>query len=376
LQLYSGGYVAGTSILCVTGYHEYSFTLPGNGTYELRIWAVAGGVGNFSFTGVSVSVEDFSDYFPAFPTETTYGTDFYYIYEGDTLNYILPQGLYYLKITMEHGYVLYSDWFLVDCVYPNLITSWTNISYETFDSEGTALFGLESAGIGNAKSDSFSVIKGESIRVVFYHTQHSGAAPTMYIYYGGVISDIHTVTAGLNDHTFVTTAGYDTARLYIDNDAGANFSMTEVLVMRTYSDKYLSIDFKHSCNLGEIIYEDGFEQILFLETETMEPVFPYTEKGQENGYGQFIPTFQRQEKNYVIRTLLIPQFIVDVLHRLKLHDTIAITDLVGDLWTVKSIDVEHEWQFSDKYYATAILTVDVGEEIVTTACCTDINECP
>jgi hypothetical protein len=108
----------------------------------------------------------------------------------------------------------------------------------------------------------------------------------------------------------------------------------------------------------------------------MEPVFPYTEKGQENGYGQFIPTFQRQEKNWIIRTLLVPQFIVDVFHRLKLHDTIAITDLVGDLWTVKSIDVEHEWQFSDKYYATAILTVDVGEEIVTTACCTDINECP
>ena len=376
LQLYSGGYTAGTWIRCEPGYYEYSFTLPVNGTYEIRMWGVPNpGTGDFSFTGVSVSIEDFAAYFVSFPVQTSYDGDYYYIYEGDTLNYLLPIGLYYLKITMEHGYILYSDWFLVDCVYPNLISSWANIDYETFDSEGTAIYLIETGADGNARSDDFSVRIDETIRVVFYQTLHSGVQPTMYVYSGGVISDIYTVVAGVNDHEFTVTANSDTAYIYIDNDAAANFSMTEVLLMRIYSDKYLTIQFFHSCNLGEIIYEDGFEQYLWLDSETMEPTFPYTEKGQENGYGQFVATFQRQDKVYIIRTNLVPQFIVDVLHRLKLHDNIALTDIVGDAWIVKEIEVEHEWQFSDKYYALATITVNLDEGIVITGCCTAINEC-
>jgi len=101
----------------------------------------------------------------------------------------------------------------------------------------------------------------------------------------------------------------------------------------------------------------------------MEPTFPYREQGQENGNGVFIPTWQRQDKIYQIRTKLLPQYLVDVLHRLKLHDTITLIDTLGDEYTVQEIDVEHEWQFDDKYYALATLSVDLGEGIVNTGCC-------
>ena len=378
LQLYSGGYTAGTNITCVPGEYTYTFTLPGDGTYELRMWGVPGaGVGNFSFTGVTISITDFGEFFDAFPAQTLYGTDYYYIYEGDTLNYLMPEGLHYLKITTDEGYVFYSDWFLVDCIPASLITSFTNVTYETFSTSGTTIINAVNT-VGNGEAygtEGFQIIKDKEYTVIFYAVLNSGQAPTMSLVSAGLLSNEATVTAGLNVITLTATANDDLAYLFIDNDAAANFALSEIIIMESFSDKYLQINFSHTCNLGGIIYEDGFTQVLYLETETMEPTFPYTEKGQENGYGQFVPTFQRQDKLYLIRTGLIPQHIVDVLHRLKLHDTVTLTDLVGDSFTVKEIDTEHEWQFQDRYYAIATVTVNLGEDIVITGCCTAINEC-
>lgn len=321
---------------------------------------------------------DITTYFPLLSDDVTVGTDTYYKYDGDTLNYLLPEGLYYLKITHANGYIYYSDWVLVDCVYTNLISGFINFTYETFTTSGTVITSaINSASGGEAYSiNSFQVINGESYTMIFYATINSGQSPTIRIM-GGVseISNVHTVTNGLNTVTLTVTANYDTAYLVFNNTANTNYSLTELILFETFSDKYLKFAFEHSCDLGEITYEDGFIQVLYLETETMEPTFPYTEKGQENGYGQFVPTFQRQDKLYLIRTGLIPQHIVDVLHRLKLHDTITLTDLVGDSFTVKEIDTEHEWQFQDRYYAIATITVNLNEGIVVTGCCSSINEC-
>lgn len=321
---------------------------------------------------------DITTYFPLLSDDVTVGTDTYYKYDGDTLNYLLPEGLYYLKITHANGYIYYSDWVLVDCVYTNLISGFINFTYETFTTSGTVITSaINSASGGEAYSiNSFQVINGESYTMIFYATINSGQSPTIRIM-GGVseISNVHTVTNGLNTVTLTVTANYDTAYLVFNNTANTNYSLTELILFETFSDKYLKFAFEHSCDLGEITYEDGFIQVLYLETETMEPTFPYTEKGQENGYGQFVPTFQRQDKLYLIRTGLIPQHIVDVLHRLKLHDTITLTDLVGDSFTVKEIDTEHEWQFQDRYYAIATITVNLNEGIVVTGCCSAINEC-
>lgn len=315
-------------------------------------------------------------------------TNKYFYYNGNTIGAwentlnswqgYLPAGYHYLKITTINNYVYYSDWFLVDCVYDNLLTGFTNVDYTLFGAVGTQInIASNAAGGASAFStNTFPVIKDETYTLIFYGNLTSDELPYFQLFDTIPISNTVQMTVGLNIMTFTATETSDMAYLKIYNTAASVFYTGEILLINSYSTKYLKLVFEHSCNLGEIIYEDGFTQTLFLEAETMEPVFPYTEKGQENGYGQFIPAFQRQEKNYLIKTLLIPQFIVDVLHRLKLHDSITLTDLVGDEWTVKGIDVEHEWQFSDKYYATATLTIDVGEEIVTTACCTDINECP
>ncbi len=137
----------------------------------------------------------------------------------------------------------------------------------------------------------------------------------------------------------------------------------------TYSTKYLIINFTNSCDLGDILYQDGFTQTVFLESEPLEMSFPIEEEGQKNGEARFIRTFARQVKKYTARTLTLPDYMVDVFNRMILCNSITITDLVGDVHNVYNLEVEHEWMFADKYYVKLDLTFDYDESVVIGACC-------
>ena len=293
-------------------------------------------------------------------------------YDGSALHYLLPAGEYYLELTSTGGYYYYSDWFVVTCVYPNLLTAWVNTGYETFSSTGTEISSaVNTADTGYAMGDTFKVFKGEKIKVLFNLTLISGDLPVVYLINTGwdwwTLDDSENTVEGVNEIELISEWDGDAA-IIIYSGTNTSYLTSEVSVIRNYSEDYLTINFQSSCDLGDLDYTD-FDQSLWLETEAMEPTFPYREQGQENGNGVFIPTWQRQDKIYQIRTKLLPQYLVDVLHRLKLHDTITLIDTLGDEYTVQEIDVEHEWQFDDKYYALATLSVDLGEGIVNTGCC-------
>jgi hypothetical protein len=138
-----------------------------------------------------------------------------------------------------------------------------------------------------------------------------------------------------------------------------------------YSSKYLTIEFTNTCDLGDILYHEGFVQTIWFESEPMETSFPTEEKGQNNGYGQFVRTFARQIKKYLARTKEMPDYMVDVFNRMRLHDTIQITDLVGDVHDVYNLEVEHEWLFEEKYYAKLDLSFDYNEAVVISSCCSN-----
>lgn len=141
----------------------------------------------------------------------------------------------------------------------------------------------------------------------------------------------------------------------------------------TYSTKFLIINFHNDCDLGDIYYHGGFTQTVWLESEPMEMTFPIEEEGMKNGEGRFIRTFARQVKKYTVKTKLLPDYMVDVFNRLKLHDTVTLIDLVGDTHTVYNLEVEHEWFGDDKYYAKLELTFDYDEAVVIGGCCNNIT---
>ena len=298
--------------------------------------------------------------------------DEYFIYFGTTLNYALPEGMFYLKITMNTNHIYFSDWFFVDCVYCNFADTFVNNSFDTFTvSKTTISSAVDAAGATADSSLLQSVFLGQQITVILYLTNTGATLPTFSVYSAslGVISNAAATTAGLNELTLTTTRACDDAVIRITVAGAANFSTSEILIHTQYACGFVTLSFTNCCNVGDILYEYDFIQTLWIKSDNIEPAFPYTEKGQENGSGKFIPTFRRQDKTYIIRTEILPQYMIDVLHRLKMHDVMTFIDQIGEAFTVNSVDTEHEWQFDDKYCATATITLDLDEAVVTSGCC-------
>jgi len=352
------------------------------------IWHNGTDTTNFTLSGVAITkitgALDITAFFVALPVSHALTSDVYFIYKGNTLKYLLPEGEYYLKITMDTGHVYYSDWFKVDCVYENLITEFINANYDVgFSSSGTIITSaIETGaeGVAHSTSNVLSFRIGEVITLICYLTNTGVQLPFVQILYdyvgvgawGSTASNQVQLAAGLNIVSLTITATIDTGYLRIINTDTANWSTTEILLIRGFSTKYLTINFHNDCDLGDILYHDGFTQTIWFESETMEPSFPHEEEGIKNGEGRFVRTFGRQIKKYLARTKLMPDFMVDVFHRMKLHDTIELIDLVGDENDVYNLEVEHEWYGEDKYYAKIDLTFDYDEAVVIAGCCNNL----
>jgi len=317
---------------------------------------------------------DITGYFVALPAlYTSDAGDNYFIYKGDTLNYALPEGDYCLKIIMDSGHVYYSDWFKVQCVYCPFTDTFVTDTFDTFTILKNTIISCVDAG-ANAYADSTtyeSVYQGQVITIMFYLTTTGATTPQFSIVSAtaGVISNVVGSSAGLNELTLIVTAPADDVFIRIQCTGTCDFSTSEILIYTQYACGYVTLSFSNCCNLGDLLYEDDFYQTLWVKSDNIEQDYPYTEKGQENGDGRFIPTFRRQDKTHTIRVGVIPQYMVDVLQRLKLHDVVTYIDQVGDAFNVESVDIEHEWAFTDKYYATASIILDLGEGIPAFACC-------
>lgn len=331
---------------------------------------------NFSLSNVSISrlnVIDITDYFVSLPV---LGHDYFY-YNGDTLNYWIPEGIYYLKITMDNDYAYYSEVFQVDCIYDNLlIEDWTNVGFETFTADNPAIItsAIESAGSGYAKTNIGHLEKGDIINIKFYFTLNLGTLPDVALSNSDLsLADTAVCVEGINEMQLESQLSGDNYIVFNTNGNDVGFSTLEILVHLDYSDRYIKIDFSNNCDLGDILYQDYFTQTLYLETEPMEMTFPQEDKGVENGEGRFIRTFARQVKKYLVRTLELPDYMVEVFHRMKLHDTVELTNLVGDTNDVYNLEVEHEWLFDDRYYAKCELTFDYDETFVINGCCNNLT---
>ena len=115
---------------------------------------------------------DITTYFVTLPTlYTSDAGDDYFVYNGETLNYALPEGSYYLKITMDTDHVYYSDWFLVQCVYCPFSDTFINVSYDTFNISKTTITAADAGAGAYADSSGYrSVYLGQAISVIFYLT--------------------------------------------------------------------------------------------------------------------------------------------------------------------------------------------------------------
>jgi hypothetical protein len=259
-------------------------------------------------------------------------TNDYFQYKGGTLGTLLPYGVYYLKMTSSAGYIYYSEVFAVTDIYPNLISSFTNVSYDDWHSTGTVITHASEPGaaVEAQSTQTFSAIKGEVIHVTFFYTYVSGTYTTFQFYIGGMAaSNLYTAVAGLNDVDFTFT-NTGTAVLSLRNIA-TEFSTSEVLVIRVYSTTHIKLTFDNTKDLGDILYQDGFSQTLWLQTQLATPIHEQVDVGEEKS-GIFIA--EKIVNKFKFRILAnMGRELYRALTRLPLHDDIDIIDEVGNTYS-------------------------------------------
>lgn len=299
------------------------FKITETDTATLRIANAEGEATNFYFELAGV-------YNTYFPHKIDLTTD-YIQYTGGILNTLLPKGSYYLRLIDSDSNSFYSEYFIVDDIYPNLITGFPADVYDTFVSSGTTITSAITAANGQANSSIFQVRAREVIKVVIYLTVNSGAPPTLGMLNQTGFTDNVVLSSGLNEINLTMTEDGD-AQIRLFGAYAQNFSTNEIVVIRGYSDEYIKIDFSNTYDIptdgATILYSQDFVDTVWLPTQMGVPSHETIKVGSEKN-GVFIPekiisVFTHQIVDYIGRSLY------RALARLPLHDSISIIDTVGN----------------------------------------------
>lgn len=144
------------------------------------------------------------------------------------------------------------------------------------------------------------------------------------------------------------------------------------------SNKYLKFTYWNSCDLGRVIFSNGFQFWFYLDALVTEPEELIFEDVEKDGNEKDIKTFIRTVKRYTIVTPLIPEYMVDAINSMKLHDNIEIKFTNGESLTVTKDQITTETEYFDDStcFAKVIIKFDFDETIVKVNCCDDLEtEC-
>jgi hypothetical protein len=178
-------------------------------------------------------------------------------------------------------------------------------------------------------SDHFTLKPQETITAIFFLTRVSaaGTEPTLTLTdIGGSVPDTKATVAGLNAISFTSSFG-DDYEFEFYNGAAAQWSISEFYCIRSYSPEFIRIDFHDTHDLGDIVYQSGFTQSCWLQSQLNTPTHEPVEIGEEKN-GIFIAEKIITKYNHRIITYISPVFYRSLI-RLPQHDTISITDEVG-----------------------------------------------
>lgn len=133
----------------------------------------------------------------------------------------------------------------------------------------------------------------------------------------------------------------------------------------------IKLQWSNTCDLGSIYYNgSGFQNIVYFETEIGEPEYEYEVEEDYNSAGVLISTFQRLNKIYKFK-VVVPEYVVDALMAMELHDTITLTILnTGYTSNITNVKVDANWEdITNECMATCTISFQQGDHIVKTACC-------
>lgn len=137
---------------------------------------------------------------------------------------------------------------------------------------------------------------------------------------------------------------------------------------------YLKIEYSNSCDLGNVYYQGGFINTIYLDTEIGAPEYKYEEEGEDNGDGVLIKTFEKLQKVYKFQ-VLVPEYMADALMFMALHDVITISYTNGLYSTsARNIIVNVTWdEDTNSCMALVEVSFQQDDQVLKDNCCTNME---
>lgn len=173
--------------------------------------------------------------------------------------------------------------------------------------------------------------------------------------------------------------------IIVDN-GGSKFYSEVITVVDFIPEKspYFKLEWYNTCDLTDVIYSGSngctYKNFLYLPDAVLtKPERPFEEQGEEDGNQSFKATFQKWEKQVSLIGYRLPEYIVDALTAIKLHDTIKYyypirkKQLTNDAAvTIVSVDYDVEYVVDD-CFANVTLKMLLDSKFVDETCCHNLS---
>lgn len=142
---------------------------------------------------------------------------------------------------------------------------------------------------------------------------------------------------------------------------------------------FTMLEWTNTCDLSDIIYQTidscKFTNRLYIDNELAKMEYPFKEEGEENGNMDLNITFQKWEKTSNLMVAKCPEFIVDALTAIRLHDTISLTKSIRkkQFQVLAPIEVEKIEYENTSVFVDCATNVDLKlllkDKVVDSTCC-------
>ena len=172
---------------------------------------------------------------------------------------------------------------------------------------------------------------------------------------------------------------------------------SEIITIRDFiTDKapYYILEWSNSCDIQDVIYQTvgagamspgcAYINLLYLnEAVITKPEYPFKEEGETDGNKTLTPTFQKWEKDIQFLIGKCPEYIVDALTGIRLHDAISVTKplrkeqlQVTSAIAVQSVEYDIAYINND-CFANVNLKLLLPDKYIDSACCSnnELTEC-
>lgn len=175
----------------------------------------------------------------------------------------------------------------------------------------------------------------------------------------------------------------------IIKDSNGNLYYSEVITVLDFNPNaspYFILEWFNSCDITDVIYHSvagacgPYKNRLYLPDAVLtRPEYPFIESGEEDGNQNFHATFQKLRKQTNLISYKLPEYIIDALNGVKLHNTIQYYYPIRQKQVTLDAAVEVDTVDADVTYVVndcfgnVTLKMTLKEIFVDETCCNNVT---